>query len=156
MAATIIHFGVDLAARVPVLESAGFEVDICSSIDSLMERVQRESTDAVVVPERQELNLGGVITVVRSYTLTSLVLFAQGRDQRYEADFDLIIEPFTPPQQWVKHIAELIAQSKVLQAESRYLQAQASTLRGESRATRQQIVKQYQRARELRKHFPSK
>lgn len=153
MATTIIHFGADLAARIPVLQSAGFMVDVCSSIDSLIERMQQEESDAVVVSERQELNLDSVITAARSYTPTPLILFAREQNLQNEADFDLVIAPFTPPRQWLTNIVELIARSKTLQAESESLRAEASALRSESRAARQQIEKQCERTRELKKNF---
>jgi len=63
MAANIIHLGVDLATRVPVLKSAGFQVDICSSIDSLIETLEREEVDAVVAPQNPDLNLGSVVAL---------------------------------------------------------------------------------------------
>ena len=114
MTANIIHFGVDPATRVPVLESAGFQVDICSSIDSLIDTLGRERVDAVVVPQDQELNLDSVASITQSRPNTPVIVFAEAPSQLCDAKFDLVIPVLTPPREWLAHIASLIAQSKNL------------------------------------------
>lgn len=156
MAATIIHFGADLAARIPVLQSAGFQVDTCSSIDSLIERMDRKEVDAVVVPEQPWLNVDGVVSVTRSRASILAILFAETQSQPCKTDFDLVVPAFTLPQKWLADIMELMAQSKALQAESQRLQAAASALRGESSAVRQRSAEERERTKELTKQFSQK
>jgi hypothetical protein len=114
MATHIIHFGVDLSTRVPVLESAGFQVDICSSIDSLIDILGREQVDAVVVPQDPESNLYSVASITQSRPNTPVIVFAEAPSQLCGANFDLVIPVLTPPREWLAHIASLIAQSKNL------------------------------------------
>jgi hypothetical protein len=153
VSAHVIHFGVDIAARVPVMQSAGFQVDLCSSIDSLIKRLERRSVDAVVVPDKPGLRLARLVTVVRSCPPTSLILFADGLRRTDGAEVDLVIPALTSPQEWLAKIAELIAQTKALRAESQLLCAEASLLRGESRAVRNRSEAQRERAEEMRKDF---
>jgi hypothetical protein len=134
MSARVIHFGVDIAARVPVMQSAGFQVDLCSSIGSLIKRLERRPVDAVVVPDKPGLRLARLVKVVRSCPPTSLILFADGLRRTDGAEVDLVIPALTSPQEWLAKIAELIAQSKALRGESQLLSAEASLLRGDSRS----------------------
>jgi hypothetical protein len=153
LAATIVHFGVDRAARIPVLASAGFEVDICSSIDSLIETLERQHVAAVVLPDKPTVNPEGIVDLIRSESATPLILFAEQPGQPYDKNFDLVIPVLTPPQKWLADIVQLIAHTKAVIANSQSLHAQTSVLRNESRASRQRLEQEIKRARVLKNDF---
>ena len=142
MAVSLVHFGVDVACRIPVLQSAGFQVALCSSVDSLIEILERERIDAVVISQRPELKVNSVVSAVHSRgPSTFVILFAEGPGQPYGTEADLVIPVLTPPWEWLAKIAELIAQRKALRAESQSLRAVVSLLRNESRAAGHRIAK---------------
>ena len=153
MASTIIHFGADPCRRIPVLESAGFEVNVRSSVELLIEELQRQDAAAVAVPEQRGLKIKNLITEVRSCSLAPVILFESGLSQQLEAEFDLVIPVLTSPERWLQDIAKLIDRSKTVFREAQELRARSSALVNESRAVRRLVREEAERARELRKDF---
>lgn len=151
MAANLVHFGADDACRTLVLQSAGFVVKPCSSIDALAKILEREQADAVVIPQRPELKVDSVVSVVHSRPSTSVILFAEEPGQPHGTEADLVIPALTPPWEWVPKIAELIAQSRALRAKSS-LRAEVSLMMNESRAPGHRMAKQVERVEEIGKH----
>lgn len=154
MATSLVHFGVDVARRIPVLQSAGFQVDLCSSIDSLIETLEREPVDAVIVSQTPELKVESVVSVVHSRPATSVILFSEEPGQPSGAEADLVIPVLTPPWEWLANIEEFIAQSKARRAVSQSLRAEASRSRSESIAAGHRGANQVERVEDIRKHFP--
>jgi hypothetical protein len=156
MAATIVHFGVDSAIRVPVLKSAGFEVDVCSSVDSLIEELERRHVDAVVLPDKSAENLDSIVTFARWRPSTSVVVFEEVPDQPDDAKFDLVVPVFTPPQKWLADIAQLIAESKAARADAQSLRARSSKLREEMKAVELRVWEQCELSAKLTQRFSEK
>lgn len=101
----ILHFGVDRCRRTSVLESAGFDVIPCVTLDSLLTALRTEArVDAVIVGDADAAER--VLDAVRHHSSAPLILFQTRLS--VEPTFDLLIAPQTPPQSWLRAIAELI------------------------------------------------
>jgi hypothetical protein len=159
-AALLISYGINhhsLRGRflplIPVLESAGFRVNVRSSIELLIEELQRQDAAAVAVPEQLGLKVENLITEVRSRSSAPVILFESGLGQQLEAEFDLVIPVLTSPERWLQDIAGLINRSRTVLREAQELHAQSSALRNESRAVRRRAREEAERPRELSRVF---
>lgn len=134
MAGRIIHFGEDLYHRVLVLKNEGFAVDVCCSPRELLTAL-KTGTDAaaVVIGECRTADPIEVCSVARSVSVAPVILFP-GTDTKsagLEHEFDLIVSPLTPPEEWVGDIRDLIERRVAVHTRSRALRASGQELRAE-------------------------
>ena len=135
MAARVIHFGVDQCYRLSVLRRAGYDVDNCGSLIQLCEALDSTGeTDAVMVNDSDGSVPSQAISLARSRTSAPIILFPHSIRTYSTADFDLVVPCFTPPEEWLLDLANLIVDSRVVRAYSQLLTERAEVLRSESAA----------------------
>ncbi len=131
MAARVIHFGVDDCYRLSVLRRAGYDVDDCS--DEIQLRAVLETmgeADAVMVNDSDGSIPESVISLARARCAAPIILFPNAsRTYSAEQEVDLVVPSFTPPQEWLLKLANLIVRSRTLRAYSQLLQAGGSPSR---------------------------
>lgn len=126
---TVLHFGLDQCFRLRVLESAGFAVEDCPSLDDLSAELLREP-DAIVLEEEPEGQVIKAIALSRSYPDIPLVLF-RSLDPVSEgpaSSADLTIPSFTAPELWLREIEDMVERSRMLAAQSRRIRAESAAL----------------------------
>ncbi len=113
MAARVVYFGCDECRRVPVLHMAGYAVADCPSILKLRSVLQEPGqTSAVLFTGRDEKERKEAVTLARAQSCAPLILFETCNAPGDESDFDLVIPPLTPPQEWLAKIAATIQQRR--------------------------------------------
>lgn len=150
MPSKVIHVGEDICHRLPVLESAGYRVEACTSIPEIQAALDpKEPPDAVLISEGNGTHLK-IVSVVRQFSSAPIVLFRETQREFSQAAFDLVIPVLDPPAAWLADIAALIARSRKLIAESQALQKQSADLRRESSMIRAQSGRERERSRRQR------
>ncbi len=140
MAARVLHFGWDDCYRVQVLQRAGYIVSRASVLDALeFELGEREPVDAVIVSEGKPDRSEQAAKVIRRRSAVPIILFRSSPCALDDRNFDQVYPSFVPPQVWLARTAELIAQSRALQARSARLIAQSRAIREESRRLRERL-----------------
>jgi hypothetical protein len=152
MATSVIHFGEDICFRLPVLESAGYSVAECHSIE-LLSAALRHNPEAVLLEEEPQSLIEAAAFLTRSRSAASLILFHSEVDSFTAGDFDLVIPSLTPPEEWLSEIADLLQQSRTIRAESQTLLKASSSLRQDSAAVRKAVSEE--RARSIRERARS-
>jgi hypothetical protein len=114
MAARVVHFGCDPCRRLLVLHMAGYAIDDCPSVLNLGFALQDNQAAAVVFTGQNENERKEAVTLARSQSSAPLILFEASNSPTDEADFDLVIPPLTPPQEWLDKIAATIQQRRIL------------------------------------------
>jgi len=137
MAAKVLHFGTDTCNRLLVLRSVGYSVDACLSLTEFHTILESSDPDAVLVASRPSLERRQVITFTREHSRAGLVLFDSSYYGSEEGEFDLVIGPQVTPEEWLRQIALLIEQSRVLKARSRTVRERSSQLIKASEVARQ-------------------
>lgn len=154
MAASVLHYGIDHCSRALVLSKHGYSVDICADFDEFFAALERKSnTDAVLVAGSSVVRHGEIITLTRSRSHASLVLFGEPCD----SPFDLVVPPMTSPTIWLRQVDLLIEKSRALRASSQALledsvqwRRESALLREQSQFVREQSVTEQKKARKLR------
>jgi hypothetical protein len=105
----IIHFGEDSCHRLMVLESAGYMVERCESIQDIEFYLRSPHLpDAVVVSDDLQ-RASRVATFLSNADLPLPVILFAGTDEPYtETEYDLIIPALTSPSDWLLSIEETI------------------------------------------------
>jgi hypothetical protein len=147
MATSVIHFGEDICFRLPVLESAGYEVADCHSVEMLSAALSK-FPEAVLLEEEPKLLVEAAAFLTRSRSAASLILFRSEVDSFKAGDFDLIIPSLTPPDEWLTEIATLLERSRTIRMNSQTLHKASSSLRQDSAALRKVVSEE--RARSIR------
>jgi hypothetical protein len=139
MAARILHFGTDDCKRINVLRGAGYDIDTCSSLTTLDTALQdRPEPDAVVIPGVVPTPARHrAVTLVHSRSSAPLVLFESGICCPDEFEFDLVIPTFTPAEEWLETISQIIEASRALHAQSISIRERSAKLSRETKAFRQ-------------------
>jgi len=137
MAARVIHFGVDDCYRLSVLRRAGYIIHDCSNLIQLGTALDADAdADAVMVNDSDGSVTEHAISLARSRTLAPIVLFPNSK-RKYRTDqIDLVVPSFTPPQEWLLELGNLIVHSRAVRECSRLLQEQSQQLRRESEQVR--------------------
>lgn len=137
MAARVIHFGVDACYRLSVLRRAGYDIENCRNLDELCDALQSEGeTDAVMVNDSDGSMSPQAIFLVRTRTTAPIIVFPSSIQAYLVEDVDLLVPAFTPPEEWLLDLANLIVHTRVLRAHSRSLREESQSLRHESLAIR--------------------
>jgi len=150
MAARVIHFGADECYRLKVLRRAGYDIETCSNLIQLRAAFDSGSeADAVIVNDSDgSVPLPG-ISLARSRTSAPIILFPDsGRTYKTE-EIDLIVPSFTPPEEWLHDLANLIVRSRTIRACSQLLRRQSELLREDSAAVRETTIREMERSRDL-------
>lgn len=141
--ASMIHYGVDLCHRIPLLSRAGFEVLDCGSLPRFRQLLANP-VDAILLAEEPSQRL---IFTARNLSSAPLVYFAPDASATRDDRFDLVIEPLTPPELWIASVQGLLMNSRGIQAGSASLRDRSASLRAESAAVRQETKKLVLKAR---------
>jgi len=146
MAARVIHFGVDDCYRLSVLRRAGYIIHDCSNLIQLGAALEADA-DAVMVNDSDGSVPEHAISLARSRSSAPIVLFPNS-SRIYRADqIDLVVPTFTPPQEWLLELANLIVHSRAVQECSRLLQEQSEQLCRESAQVREKSREEQARSR---------
>jgi uncharacterized membrane protein YccC len=141
MAASIVHFGEDFCFRRSVLRSAGYVVVECDFMEGLSSALTW-NPDAVVLEEEPRPLIYEALSLTRSRSTASLILFRKDIDSVIPDQFDLVIPSLTEPQQWLSDIAALIARSRSIRAQLQTLTQKSASLRQDSAAVRKSVRKE--------------
>ena len=115
IAAKLLHFGTDDCNRLLVLRSVGYSVELCPTVEEFHPALQkRPDADAVLVRAASERESRQVVRLAREHSNAPLVLFNTYYDYADEDQFELVISPLTPPEEWLRQIAGLIKQKSIL------------------------------------------
>lgn len=148
MAARVIHVGADSCHRLPVLESAGYEVDTCISVPELREALTSpRQIDAVLISEGTEGAHPEAVQVARSHCSAPIVLFRETQLNFAESPFDLVVPILISPQVWLEDIAALIARCRALRADTQALCQKSAELRRQTEAVRASFNRERLRSR---------
>jgi hypothetical protein len=146
MAARVIHFGVDDCYRLSVLRRAGYVIEDCSNLIQLRDALEADA-DAVMLNDSHGSVPENAISLARSRTLAPIVLFPNSKRSYPTEQIDLVVPTFTPPQEWLLELANLIVHSRAVQEYSRLLQEQSQQLCLESAQAREKSREERARAR---------
>ncbi len=149
VAARVIHVGADNCHRLPVLENAGYRIDLCASIPQLRDALESEDPpDAVLISEGDGGAHQDAVALARAHLAAPIILFRETQRDYSESAFDLVIPVLDPPRTWLPEIAALIARCQALRADARTLHQKPVDLRRESAAARAKSSSERQRARQ--------
>lgn len=142
----IVHFGMDDCNRLMVLQNAGYAVDSCSSLEHLRFIFNRTPLPAAIVMAEHRADAHhDAIAFVRSHPPVPLVLFQSAIWSDDESQFDLVIPPLTPPDEWLEKIAALIKRTQAMLATSQQVREQSAVIRKEAAASRLDSVLRHER-----------
>ena len=123
MAARVIHFGVDDCYRLSVLRRAGYDIDDCRNLVQLRAALEsKREADAVMVNDSSGSIPEFVISLARSRSTAPIILFPNSSRTYSTEPVDLVVPSFTPPEDWLLDLANLIVRSRTLRACSQLLQ----------------------------------
>lgn len=140
---TLLHYGLDSCFRGRVLESAGFYVEGCVSLDALSAALLR-APDGLVLEEEATGECDEAISISRSFPAVPVILFRCAAAVAPRSA-DLMIPSFTAPEQWLREIEDLVEHTRVAIAQSKRIQAQSAALIQDSAA----VCKSSRRLREI-------
>jgi hypothetical protein len=148
LAARVIHFGVDDCYRLSVLRRAGYVIHDCSNLIQLCAALDADAeTDAVMVNDSDGSVPEHAISLARSRSSAPIVLFPNSSRSYRTDQVDLVVPSFTPPQEWLLDLANLIVHSRAIQEYSRLLQEQSGQLCRESAQAREKSREERARSR---------
>ncbi len=106
---TILYCGMDDCLRIPVLQVAGFHVARCASMMELEHWLEDEpEIGAVLFEEARGKPADSAAELARERSTAALMLFRHPAGDSSEKNFDLIIDPATPPARWLQQVAEIL------------------------------------------------
>lgn len=156
MAARVIHFGLDDCYRLNVLRRAGYDIADCNNLVELCNALESDTeADAVMVNDSQGSIPLQVISTTRSRTAAPIILFPHSRRTYNAAKIDLMVAAFTPPEEWLLDLANLIIHFRTVRAMSQLIRGQSERLRRESAAARAKSVSERRRACQIMRSIPS-
>ncbi|MBB6143085.1 hypothetical protein HNQ77_001029 [Silvibacterium bohemicum] len=137
-AATILNVGEDLCHRVPVMETAGFDVyhSECSVSGIHVAFAQAKVFSAIAFQSPRYPLLPTVMSTARSLSRAPFVLFDDPSVDSDERAFDLIISSQMPPAVWLKSLQSAIEDARRISLFSRQLCEESAAARAVSRALR--------------------
>lgn len=123
MAARLIHLGFDEAYPLKVLRRAGYDVHVCSNLIEFRTALQSNPlADAVLFNDGDGSLPPTVFSLARSRSTAPIILFPK-LDRVYRPeDVDLVVPRFTPSEEWLLDLANLIVRARALRAYSQLLQ----------------------------------
>ena len=115
--ARVIHIGVDVCYRLGVLRRAGYEIQECANLIEFRSAL-RSGIDAgaVFVNDSNGRVSPDAFSIARQSTSAPIILFPNSGRTYHIEQIDLIVPCFTPPDKWLRDVANLIVQSRALRA----------------------------------------
>lgn len=136
---TVLHFGRDECARLTILAARGFTVTSCgSSLQKLSSQLQGAEPHALIITEDANVYSPEVVPTARSLSAAPLILFENLWSRYNQADFDLVVPPFSNPADWLASVSAIIELSAKLRNGSVQIRANSSALRLQSGELRRQ------------------
>jgi len=106
---TVLYCGADDCLRIPVLRVAGFHVAGCPSVTELARHLDDDPAIAMVLfEEARGHSADAAQALVRQRSTAALVLFRHPAGGSSERNFDLVIDPATPPSFWLQRVSEVL------------------------------------------------
>ena len=147
---TIAHFGIDQCFRRRVLESAGFQVADCVSLEALSDELLRDP-DALILEEEPIDQFCKAIYLSRSFPEVPLILF-ESVVEIGARSADLTIPSFTAPELWLRDVEDLVDRSHAVIAESHRIHAESVALINDCKNLTKASQQKRQLSRQLRRH----
>jgi hypothetical protein len=108
-AARVLHFGDDTSHRLRVLRSEGYSVNSYASLQQMISRLRTgQDVDLVCISEEPWCTAEGAVAVARAFSRAPLVLFRANYRSYAQRGWDLEVLPLTPPEVWLRELAELL------------------------------------------------
>lgn len=142
---SLIHYGIDQNFRIPLLTRSGFDVTEGDSLPSFTQLLKLSAFDAILLAKAPTPTL---IRTSRRLSCAPLIYFAADQSHPDDARFDLVIEPLTPPDEWIESVRGLLYESRRIVAKSAQLREETLRLRAESTAARAAAQVSVERAKE--------
>jgi hypothetical protein len=136
MSVSVVHFGEDMWYRLPVLRSAGYNVEQCDSLENFSTFLAW-GPEMVILEEEPQVPLRKAISFARARSNASLVLFRHELATPLVEECDLVIPSLTAPEEWLVEIATLLEQSRIIRADSQALAQKSASLRKDAAAVRE-------------------
>ena len=138
---TIVHFGIDEQAALPVLTQAGYKILTCgTSIALLSHALDQNDPDAVAISEATHSPNESLWNCIRSRTKAPVVIFAGVTSHCNLPEVDLVIAPLTPTREWLTAIAALVEDCRARRKEVQQTRESASHLRREAEGLREKAA----------------
>ena len=109
----LYYCATDSAHFSAVLRSAGYVVDECVSMGELVRRLRCEqAADLVCIADAWDRPAEGALAAARVFSRAPIVLFRSSSHHYLQRVWDLEIEPFTHPSDWLADVEELLSATK--------------------------------------------
>lgn len=113
MTAYALHLGQDYCHRVPILETAGYKVEECASLDQLQAKLEQLSDiEAIFVTELEDPVPEDAVIVARAYSGAPVILFRSSMRALDESRFDLVIPTLSRPSDWLMDVNAVLAKKR--------------------------------------------
>jgi len=142
--ASVVHYGIDSCHRIPLLSLAGFEVADCDSLAAFQHLLEVSAFDAILVTETP---CDALLHTAHRLSDAPLVWFPSDPFPESDSRFDLVIEPLTPPREWIASMERLLIESGRIHAEAAALRAASESLRAASARVRAETRRRIQQLR---------
>ncbi len=152
MSATLVHFGNSDCSRLRVLSARGYEVYDCgNSLVKLQDTLHLHPADAVIFTEHDASELVAKACDICSYLSPApRILFSDNIRPIVSCSFNTVIEPLTPPQDWVRIIEKTVEQTRAAISRSSDTRKESRHLCHGSAETRSNSQQEQARSRTLR------
>ena len=117
MGAQVVHFGDDQSHRLQVLRSEGYAVESCVSLQQMISRLRTsQDADLVCISEEPWCTAEGAVAVARAFSRAPVILFRANNHSYVRRTGDLEVPPLTPPDVWLREVAELLRSGTNIEA----------------------------------------
>lgn len=130
MAGIVLYFGPDEWNRVQVLESAGYAVCQCLKISDLESELKKSPHPAaVVVNGFAHASFKPAVELLHTQAASArIIAFPGPGESGFEKSVDLVVPPLTPPEEWLREMAELLSQTRATLEQAISIQGQPPKL----------------------------
>ena len=154
MPARLIHLGSDESHRLKVLRRAGYHIDICNNLIEFRSALRSDpEADAVLLNDGDGSVPLEAISLARSRS-APIMLFPHAERVYAPDEVDLRVTSFTPPEEWLLDLANLIVRCRAIRAYSLLLHEHAESLRSETAAVCEKSLMERERSRMERARNP--
>jgi hypothetical protein len=117
MGAQVVHFGDDRSHRLQVLRSEGYAVESCVSLQQMISRLRTgQDVGLVCISEEPWCTAEGAVAVARAFSRAPVILFRANNHSYVRRTGDLEVPPLTPPDVWLREVAELLRSGTNIEA----------------------------------------
>jgi len=154
MGTRIVHFGADECARVILLSGMGYSVNTCGPSLRRLRQALSDECDAIAV-EGSDPGSPDAVKLAREISAAPVVFFEGLATDYKPSEFDLVVRSHTPPDDWLRWLAQLIAETHVIRSKSQMLREQSASIRQDAEGLRQQARATRSQAADLLKSIRS-